>query len=115
MEKETAKKIASIVLCSMNELWDVTKDCFPEINKPEVLADWDYWYGISEDWDLNIWGGFGNRLHATIYPVVNGNTDSTKGIRVSADYDTAEQRGVTVKQVQDIEKEQTKTANKERC
>lgn len=110
MEKDTAKKIASIVLCSMEELWRVTQDVYPNISKPEVFADWDYWYGISDDWDLNIWGGFGNKLHATIYPVVDGNT-TDEGIRVSSNYDTAHQRGIPVKMVVELEKAQGKRVN----
>lgn len=52
----------------------------------------DYWYGISDNWDLNIWREIeeddcqedkeGLFLRATLYPVVDGFTKTQNFIRI---------------------------------
>jgi hypothetical protein len=46
----------------------------------EWEGEWpeDDWFGISEDWDLNIYSEDPNDYGATLYRVHNGNTDTSK-------------------------------------
>ena len=40
--------------------------------------DDDDWISLSPDWDLNVWIDMDGCTRATIYPVVDGKTDSTR-------------------------------------
>jgi len=67
MEKETALKIAKVLLTVATDFWK-----FSGAN----AFDYDYWYGISPEWDVNIfWCDVDNQMEATLYPVDSeGNT-----------------------------------------
>jgi len=44
-----------------------------------TLFEWpeDHWFTLSDNWDLNLWEADGER-HAAIYPVVNGQTNTSE-------------------------------------
>ena len=42
----------------------------------------DDWVGLSEDWDLNMYIDMDGRRSATIYPVINGETNVQEGFRI---------------------------------
>lgn len=42
------------------------------------IEDYDAWYGISSNWDVNINNGdAGSKLCATLYPVIDGHVDTS--------------------------------------
>lgn len=45
----------------------------------EALDDLDDWITLSPDWDLNVCGFGAKYICASVYPVVNGNTQTLKG------------------------------------
>jgi len=94
MTQDEALRIASMMLDAMCDLKDTAENaiCNEGGNIFVVFRDYDYWYGISKDWDVNIYSGEDAVLHATLYPVVNGDTDTAVMIPVDKEYDTKKQR-----------------------
>jgi len=68
MEKTMAIQVGTILLTALDEFWR-------EVYSPN-LEEFDWWYGISKEWDVNIyWCDIDNRLEGSLYPVdENGNT-----------------------------------------
>jgi hypothetical protein len=87
MTEEQAKRIASMMLDAASEARE-----FARKTDGTFFDGFDYWYGISEDWDVNIFCGDDEVLKATISPVVNGDTDTVVMIPVDRYYDTNKQR-----------------------
>jgi hypothetical protein len=71
-----AKKIVEVLLLpSIIEMLDVTN-----LNEEHNWPD-DYWISLSDNWDLNLWTNnimfdLGVDKFATLYPVIDGNTDT---------------------------------------
>ena len=72
INKDTAIIIAKMLYNSINHTMSIEN---------YSLDDFDYWYGISKNWDVNIWIDE-VKLHCTLYPVINGLTDVTRFISV---------------------------------
>jgi len=63
------------------------EEVVPQEIKLEAFAKWsavlyafpeDEWYSLSPEWDLNLWLDGDGVAHATVYPVVGGNTISSE-------------------------------------
>lgn len=89
MTQEEAIKISNIVYEAVKDVWDgnlahlesLKKWAVPDYCKIDDETDFDAWYGLSDEWDLNIWSDC-NKLHASLYPVVNGSTVSDGWIEI---------------------------------
>ena len=73
MKKELAIQVGTILLTALDDFW---RECY----SPNLGEDFDWWYGISNDWDVNIsWSFVQNRLIGSLYPVdKSGNTITDK-------------------------------------
>jgi hypothetical protein len=86
MKKHIAIGIAEKMFDATCELWeflrpavDETYGQTDEAGNPyptrKILEDYEYWYGISDDWDVNIFSQDDNVLHCDLYEVDDeGNT-----------------------------------------
>jgi hypothetical protein len=68
MDKTMAIQVCTILLTALDEFWR-------EVYSPN-LEGFDWWYGISKDWDINVfWCDKHMRLEGSLYPVdKDGNT-----------------------------------------
>ncbi len=66
ISQDTACIIGDIIWNCMMEIWKDVKH----------KTDFDYWYGIAPNWDINLWCSDDDILHCTVYPVENGETDT---------------------------------------
>lgn len=62
MDKTMAIQVGTILLTALDEFW---RECY----SPN-LDEFDWWYGISKDWDVNVfWCYTHKRLEGSLYPV----------------------------------------------